>query len=139
MQRSSQLDQFAGNQGKADSAYSDVAFDPSAPAKAAALIAASRSEHRFPKQKRLDIGRIAEEVGEKETFSNLNPILSKYIHTTSFSVLSFEPETSRRRTALLFLDRGFWNLARAIGIVDDFLKSQESSVPSHQVGALFRN
>jgi hypothetical protein len=124
LRRSVRLDQLAGINEKPDSVYADIAFDTSAPDKAAARINALRKQQQFSSQRRLDIGKIAKEIGEEAVFTDLNPILSKFIHTTSYSVLSFPSDDSRRGTGLMFLDRGFWNLARIIGIVDAFLKER---------------
>ena len=124
MRRSIQLDQFEGVNWKSDSVYADMGYDVSAPVKATAHINALRRENHFPSQKRLDIGRIAKDVGEGDVFSELNPILSKFIHATSYSVLSFPTDESKQRTGLMFLDRGFWNLIKTVGIVDTFLKAK---------------
>lgn len=127
--RAIQLDQHSRTKERQDTAYADLTFDTSAPGKAANWIAARRKEHQFPPQRRLDIRKVAKAIGEDHVFTNLNPILSKYIHATSFSVLSFPTEASMRRTALMFLDQGFWNLARVIGITDTFLKTRNLPSP----------
>jgi hypothetical protein len=124
LRRAVQLDQLSGKYEKLDSVYADMAFDASAPANGTAHIAALRREHQFSAQRRLDISKIAKEIGDDDLFSNLNPILSKHIHTTAYSVLSFPTDASRRSTALMFLDQGFWSLAKTIGIVDIFLKAR---------------
>jgi len=102
--------------------YLDSDFDPTAPAKAQAHIAELRLKYQSPSQRRLNLAKVAKEIGEDAVFVNLNPILSKLLHTTAYSVLSFPSGPARAGQALFILDRGFWTLIRVVGVIDAFLR-----------------
>jgi hypothetical protein len=124
LRRAIRLDQNEGADLKGGGAYTDVDFDQFAPTKALAYIAELRLKNQSPSQRRLDVAKVAKEVGEDTAFAGLNPILSKLIHTTSYSILSFPSDSARTRQAVFMLDRGFWNLISVIGTVDAFLKGR---------------
>lgn len=124
LRRAIQLDQNEGTDPKGGGAYIDVDFDRSAPARALARIAELRLKNRSPSQRRLDVAKVAKEVGEHTTFTDLNPIVSKLVHTTAYSILSFSSDSARIRQAVFMLDRGFWNLISVVGTIDAFLKGR---------------
>jgi hypothetical protein len=124
LRRAIQLDQNEGTDLRGGGAYTDVDFDPCAPAKAQAYIAELRQKYQSPSQRRLDIAKVAKEIGEDAAFTGLNPILSKLVHTTAYSILSFPSDSARIRQAAFMLDRGFWSLISVVGTVDAFLKGR---------------
>jgi hypothetical protein len=120
LRRAIQLDQNEGSDPKGGGAYIDVDFDRSAPARALARIAELRLKNRSPSQRRLDVAKVAKEVGELTAFTDLNPIISKLVHTIAYSILSFSSDSARIRQAVFMLDRGFWNLISVVGTIDAF-------------------
>jgi hypothetical protein len=124
LRRATQLDHNEGTDLKGGSVYTDVDFDSAAPAKAQAYIAELRLKHHSPLQRRLDVAKVAKEIGEDTSFTDLNPVLSKLVHTTAYSILSFPSDSARIRQAVFMLDRGFWNLISVVGTVDAFLRGR---------------
>lgn len=120
------LDQFTGADHKTDGVYRDLfKYDPSVQLKARTHLDNLRRKHTAPAQKRLDIARVAQEVGEGMRFKNLNPLMSKFLHATAYSVLSIPSRVSHERKAALMLDAGFWSLMNVIGTTNDFLVARQ--------------
>jgi hypothetical protein len=120
-----ELDNSVGSGTAPSQAYRDVPLDPSAVAEAEKFITEMRRQLASPQERRLDLAKVAKEVGEDVQFAKLNPLLSKLIHSTAYSVLSFPSDAARSGQALLMLDSGFWNLTKTIGILDAFLKAKK--------------
>ena len=76
----------------------------------------------LPKQY-LRISNVAKLLGKELEFSRTNPIYSKFIHPTAFSVLSFPSERTRTNISTLFLHNGCMGLMRILITVDTYLRA----------------
>jgi hypothetical protein len=92
-------------------------------AKARAVLADSRKSVTLDDEDFLRISAVARELGHAEWFGRYNKMLSKYVHATAFSVLSFPSEKLRTNTSNMLLYHGAYSCLRLVGSLNTFLKS----------------
>lgn len=123
LKKAVELDRVTGMDKATDGSYRDLfKYDSSDAAKhRREHLDKLRKERGYAPEKRLDIAKVADHVGEGDRFKSLNPFISKYLHVTAYSVLSIPSELGRNRTAAIMLDAGYWSLLFTIGTINDFL------------------
>ena len=70
----------------------------------------------------LRMSAAAKEIGRGEWFSNYNKLLSKHVHATAYSVLSFPTERGRTLTSNLMLHEGTQSCLRVLGRLNTYFK-----------------
>src|SRR5665213_1006000 len=104
--------------------YPDMDFGGHTVQAAEALLASHRAQNPSLPEKYLRIGEIARLLGKEEMFKSINSLLSKHIHPTAFSVLSFPSDRARLNMCTLILENGCLSLIRLVGTLDEYLNGQ---------------
>lgn len=89
-----------------------------------AILAESRKSAEIEDEDFLRVSAVAKELGHRQWFGKFNKILSKYVHATAFSVLSFPSEKARTNTSHLMLYEGSNSTVRILGVLNAFLKKR---------------